>query len=83
MSALELRKKVNADPIELSELQFLLAQSLGGLGEIERARELALAVRDVYRGAGDDAAIELNEVEAWLAAHPGDGEVVAVTPAQK
>ncbi|MFV8749259.1 tetratricopeptide repeat protein [Nannocystaceae bacterium ST9] len=61
-----------APPNELADARFLLAEVLLAEGEPTRARELALAAREDYRGLGKGRETELATVDAWLAAHPAE-----------
>jgi eukaryotic-like serine/threonine-protein kinase len=61
-----------APPNELGEARFLLAEVLWAEGEPTRARELANAAREDYRGLAEGHATELATLDAWLAAHPAE-----------
>ncbi len=57
------------DPMELGETAFALAQALEEI-DPEGARKAAKRAADAYRAAGELARPPLEQVEAWLEAHP-------------
>jgi tetratricopeptide (TPR) repeat protein len=69
--ALRTRSAAASDPQEVAEIRWGLARTLRALGrDPARARELALAARDGYRGLGKEWVERVREIDRWLAA-PG------------
>jgi eukaryotic-like serine/threonine-protein kinase len=69
--AVVLRDATACDPSDKAETYFALAQALGaGGGDRRRARTLALEARKLYESMGELNRPELDDVLAWLRAHP-------------
>ena len=60
-----------ADPANVAQLQFLLAESLVEThGDRKRAHVLAVGARDALVKLGPEAAAFVTHINRWLAAHP-------------
>jgi tetratricopeptide (TPR) repeat protein len=69
--AVVLRDATACDPSDKAETYFALAQALGAAGrDRRRARTLARGAEKLYEGMGELNRPELDEVRAWLRAHP-------------
>jgi tetratricopeptide (TPR) repeat protein len=69
--AVVLRDATACDPSDKAETYFALAQALGAAGrDRRRARTLARSADKLYEGMGELNRPELDEVRAWLRAHP-------------
>ena len=66
--ALRTQSAAASDPQELAEIRWGLARALRALGrEPARARGLAEAAADGYRGLGSESADRVREISRWLA----------------
>ncbi|HEY5927521.1 MAG TPA: serine/threonine-protein kinase [Kofleriaceae bacterium] len=59
----------SADPSDLGETRFGLAQALHGLGDTQRARSLAIRAREELAASADKNKSQLAEVDSWIAQH--------------
>lgn len=66
-------KAFGSDHPDVASARFFLARAMWDAGrDRSRSLELAIAVRDIYRTAGEPAAADLADVERWLAAREAD-----------
>jgi hypothetical protein len=63
--ALTLQANAPGEPLELADIEFSLARTLSPLGEVARARELAMQARDRYL-ALDEQDERVRTVDTWL-----------------
>jgi tetratricopeptide (TPR) repeat protein len=65
-----LREKAGGEAIELADTKYSLALSAWEVGQEQRAHTLLGQARALYEEAGGERLSKLEEIDAWLAAHP-------------
>jgi tetratricopeptide (TPR) repeat protein len=68
--AVALRTAHGIDPLEVARARYDLARALADTGELTRARSLAQLARTTMAEAGEGHAKAVEDIDAWLAAHP-------------
>jgi tetratricopeptide (TPR) repeat protein len=68
--AVALRTAHEVDPLELALARFGLADALADISQLDRARSLAEQARATMVEAGEGQATQVEQIDAWLAAHP-------------
>jgi tetratricopeptide (TPR) repeat protein/tRNA A-37 threonylcarbamoyl transferase component Bud32 len=65
-----LREAAGGEPIELADTKYGLALAAWEVGQKPRAHALLGQARRLYEEAGGERLVRLEEIDAWLAAHP-------------
>jgi len=65
-----LREAAGGDVIELADTKYGLALAVWEVGQKQRAHELLGQARKLYEEVGGERLVRLEEIDAWLAAHP-------------